>query len=430
MTALQKARAKERERRQGGQLRISGDDESGTGDPLNDPPEVETAAAAERMKGIDDGPILPLGSVGTKSRFNFVGSAAFAGGDFRPEWLITHALVRNQPGVIAGPSKALKTNLSIDLAVSLAAGDRFLGKFDVPKRTRVAVVSGESGAHTLQETALRVCRAKGIELSDQEHYLDWCFDLPTFSDLDVMDEFGAELTKLNAEVVIIDPVYLAMGSGIDMKNLVEAGNAFRVVADVLLKAGCTPLLVHHANRQLQVGEPMELTNLAYSGLEQFARQFFLLNRREKYQGNGTHDLWLSVGGSAGHGGLWALHIEEGTVDENFTGRRWEVSVKTRAEVQGDVQEQRQEAKREASRKKEEVERNALLLALDAEVKCCGAATRTRLKERTGFSTAKVSTLIGALAECGAIIPVDFHKPIGSGATIAASGFKRADVITE
>ncbi len=193
------------------------------GDPLNDPPERRARIADEKSRAANIKPSEdaepadgPTTRPKAKPRFPFVDSAAFASGDFRPQWLISRMLVKSQPGVIAGPSKALKTNLSIDLAVSLASGRRFLGQFAVPKRARVAVVSGESGEHTLQETANRICKAKGLNLANLNGHLDWCFNLPTFSDLGTMTEFADTLASLNAEVVIIDPVYLALGN-IDAK---------------------------------------------------------------------------------------------------------------------------------------------------------------------------------------------------------------------
>ena len=64
--------------------------------------------------------------------------AQFATGDYRAEWLIEHVLVKNQPAGIAGPSKTLKTGLSLDAAISLASGTKFLGEFWVPKAARTA----------------------------------------------------------------------------------------------------------------------------------------------------------------------------------------------------------------------------------------------------------------------------------------------------
>ncbi len=324
------------------------------------------------------------GSDSPEPRFRFVSSAELAGGDYRPTWLVPRILVKDQPGVIAGPSKSMKTSALIDLAVSLASGRSFLGEFEVPKPFRVAVVSGESGAHTIQETARRVCKARGVDLAGLER-LQWCFDLPTLANVGVMAEFAEGLTRLGAEVVIIDPLYLALGGDIDHANMFEMGAALRVAAEVLLKAGITPILVHHANRQLKVGEQMELTHLAYSGLEQFARQFLLVNRREPYRSDGVHELWLRAGGSAGHGGLWGVHIEEGITDGDFGGREWNVTVQTTAEASAGVREQKEQARQEKKRATVRADGPTVLKVIDSDAAAGRmGSTLGRIKELTGF----------------------------------------------
>lgn len=342
--------------------------------------------------------------------FQFIPSDVFAGGDYRPEWFVPKVLVRRQPGVIGGPSKGMKTSILVDMCVSLAAGKPFLGRFDIPRPARVAVVSGESGEHTLQETARRVCDAREVNLADLGDRLQWCFTLPRFPDEDNMAVFARTLLGFNAELVVIDPTYLCMGE-IDAKNLFEMGQAFRVVADVLLKAGVTPILAHHANRMMKVGTPMELTDLAYSGLEQFTRQFILINRVVPYQSDGEHKLWVRIGGSAGHGGLWALHISEGVTDEDFKGRQWEVTVATADEAK----QQRDAAKEEAKRREKRELETKVLTAIDKEnEKGQPAATLTRLATATGLDFRKLKPVIAQLEEDGLIEPHEFTKRTGKG----------------
>jgi hypothetical protein len=360
------------------------------------------------------------------SRFTFIDSAEFLHADYRQESFISKILVRGQPGVIAGPSKGMKTSMLVDMAVSLAAAAPFLGEFPVPRPVRVALVSGESGQATLQETAWRVIRAKNLDPEQVFSRLQWSFTLPQLPDLVQVAEFTDTVKQLEVEAAILDPTYLSLGGQIDHANFIEMGAVFRGAADVLLAAGVTPFLAHHANRQLHPGEPMELRHLAYSGLEQFARQWVLLNRQCPYRGDGVHDLWFGVGGSAGHGGLWDLHIEEGVADEDFKGRRWEVTVKTTGEAVADRIEQREAKQEETARKKKREEETKVLDAIDAIVTPARpAATKNRLMERCPrFSSRKLAEVLDRLIEAGLVEESEFTHTVGKNTQRTDTGYRR------
>ena len=365
--------------------------------------------------------VANLAKADRPSRFAFVPSDAFAQSDYAPQWLIPRTLVLGQPGIVAGPRKGMKTSLMVDLAVSLASATPFLGEFPVPHPARVAVVSGESGFATLQETARRVCVAKGVKLSDLGSRLTWCKDLPTLTNLAVMHEFASTLAKLGVDVVLIDPLYLCMGD-VDAKNLFEMGSALRTVSELLLGQGITPIVAHHANRQLPIGEAMELHHLAYSGVEQFARQFLLINRRKPYQSDGTHDLWVRIGGSAGHGGLWSVHVQEGVADEHFGGRTWDVSVASVSEVKDEIEAEkchnksdRERVKAQQARKERHAQQLEIMALID-DLKSKGqdAVTVNDIKDLTSVPDHKVNDLLKSLVEDGTIRKVKFVKMTGKG----------------
>jgi hypothetical protein len=289
----------------------------------------------------------------------------------------------------------------------------------------VAVVSGESGPATLQETAARMCKAKGLNLANLGDRLTWCFDLPTLTSLPVMAEFADALAGVKADVTILDPLYLCLGD-VDARNLFEMGAVLRGVAELLLKAGHTPVILHHFNRLSQVGDQPELSHIAYSGLEQFARQFLLLNRREPYRSDGRHDLWLRIGGSAGHGGLYALHVVEGVVRDDFAGRTWEVTVSTAGEVAADRIDERDAAKQETARRQLQKDEANVLDAIDREVRSGkpGATINTIRKHYPALSGTKAKEIVGRLVEAGTVEPVPFQQAGGKGAQQDVTGYRR------
>lgn len=360
-------------------------------------------------------------------RFRFLTAAQFAAGDYRPDWFVRGVLVRGEPAVIAGLSKTLKTSIAVDLAVALAVGRPFLGRFDVPRRARVAVVSGESGRSTLQDAAQRIAQSKGVDHADLASWLHWCFDLPVLTDLVGMGEFADALGSRAVELVVLDPLYLMMGD-VDMRNMFEAGAALRAVARLLLGRGITPVILHHANRQVQAGEPMELTHIAYSGCDQFARQWALIARRERYNGTGVHRLWLSIGGSAFTGRLWAVDVDEGQADDQFRGRRWDVTVATADEVRSDRLAEWESEREQSARRKMRTEETQVLDAIDAE-KAAGRAGATVSSIRARYpnlSAAKAREAAGRLVEAGTVDEIEFVRVSGNGSRQTVTGYARTD----
>jgi replicative DNA helicase len=190
------------------------------------------------------------------------------------------------------------------------------------------MMSGESGAATMQETARRIAASKGLTLGKCENAV-WSFDVPQLGNFLHTQALRQFIEIHSLEVLILDPTYLMMMSlGDDAGNLFVVGSLLKTLGDLAQQTGCTPLLCHHLKKSLaEPYEPAELENIAWAGFQEFVRQWLLLNRRVRYDPDrgGHHELWMSVGGSAGHSGLWGLNIEEGT-RQSVGGRHWDVAV--------------------------------------------------------------------------------------------------------
>ncbi len=338
--------------------------------------------------------------VGEKhTRYKSISAAALATGDYTVNYLIDGILVEGQSCIIGGPAKGLKTSIAVDLAVALATGGYFLGRFPVAAKKRVGVLSAESGMGSLQETAFRVCRAAKRPLAEVEG-LVFCDVVPRLSDPADMGAFALWLDDEKPDVVVLDPFYL-MANGENAGNVFEMGQPLRALAELCLARGVTPIVCHHLKKtRINPHAPATLDDLTYSGCAEFFRQWVLLSRREPYQSDGNHRMWFTVGGSAGHSSEWALDIVEGSRDDE-DGRRWETALLRRDEAVEAAKEAKEEAKGAEQNAKAGQWVDQLRKFLQASPE---GRTENQIKEYSGVPSRNTFAVLTMMHEAGVVEP--------------------------
>jgi replicative DNA helicase len=396
-------------------------DLSGVPVPSGKPPRRENSTSANgkhdpAANGTANGNAPPA----TPYELNWISSAEFAAGNYRPQWLIEKIFVAHEPGFCGGPNKSLKTSVMVDCAISLGSATPFLRRYRVPRVVRAGMLSGESGKHALQQTALRVCEARGIALASAD--LFWEFVLPQLANLTHLAVLADSLRKQGIEVLLLDPLYLCLLSGNEAKGL-QAGNLFDIgplllnVSKTCLDAGCTPFLIHHTKKNLSDPfQPLELNDMAFSGCAEFARQWILLNRRERYEpGTGEHRLWLNVGGSEGQSQLLAVNVDEGILEDDFSGRTWCVSCIDPHQAREQSALKNEQAKEEKRLRQIRNDASKMLAALEKLDPKGEGTTMGKLREKTGLGGDRAKRAIESLLEEEVIEAFQGIAPIGSGA---------------
>lgn len=345
--------------------------------------------------------------------FERITAAELDSGDYSIEYLIEDTMTAGQPLIVAGGKKQLKTNMLLDAAISLATGGLFLGILKTTRAARVGIMSGESGMATIKETCRRICKSKGLALGDIAGLI-FSPDLPRLDDeryLVALEEF---ITNDELEVLIFDPAYLMMPGG-DAGNLFIQGEMLGRLSKLCERLGVTMGLCHHTKKGIvDPYSPPELEDIAWAGFQEFARQWWLIGRREKYEiGTGTHALWLNIGGSAGHSALWGLNINEGIYLGPGT-REWNVELLSA-----------EEAREESVTKTQNVKQVSKERQRAAEVKACKGAilaafeglpdhreTLSRITERSGKKGVKFDEAISELCREGEIKPAKVIRSNG------------------
>jgi len=260
------------------------------------------------------------------------------------DWLVDGLIQVGRNGLLAGPMKAMKSTLSVSLAVHLATGEPWLGR--AVKQSKVCLWSVESGKGSLRATARRVCRSLGIRHGELD--LNWLFDPVDLCNPAEQTRLRRYVERHEIRLAIVDPAYLMLQGVVGSENSqFGMGAALAWMTKFATDTGCGIGLNCHAvknvNTSSQPFKPMTLEQVAHAGLGAYARWFLLGNRRSKYDPSkpGIHELWLDCGNSDGGCVAWAVDLDEG-----LHGGTWRVKVQEQSDFQQDSRDDREKAKQE------------------------------------------------------------------------------------
>lgn len=162
-----------------------------------------------------------------------------------PAAIVENILYEDGVLIIAGPPKGGKSYLSVALALSLATGKDFLGRFKVPEPRRVLIIAEEDSRGRFAERFRRVAAGMGIAeippdillISRKAFKLD---------DPDMRTELIAVIKDFRPEVLFLDPL-----SRIHRQNE-NSASEFQTVIDALdelmKEFECSVVLIHHVNK--------------------------------------------------------------------------------------------------------------------------------------------------------------------------------------
>lgn len=162
-----------------------------------------------------------------------------------PSYLVEGIIPQGDYGVMSADPKTGKTFLVMDLALSVASGTAWVGRFNVTNTGPVLIFVGEGGKRKIVRRMRAIARHKGIP----DHQLlalpiDVSERAPKLMDQEHVDELTEKVLNLRPKLVIIDPLYLAM-SGANAASLSEMGSLLEKAQHVAQSVGASLIISHH-----------------------------------------------------------------------------------------------------------------------------------------------------------------------------------------
>jgi hypothetical protein len=360
------------------------------------PPGMPTKPTTTPATAVDGGPPA------AKIDYGLITAAELLRKDCRVEYLVAGVLAKGQHTLLGGPLKACKSLLATDLAISLAIGGYFLGYFPVPRPVRTIYMNGEAGWPVFQENIRRISRRAGADEKQLENLLTGV-RLPKFGQPTYMAALAETILTTKTEVVFLDCAYRCI-PGDNASNLFAMGELLDSIGRIFEELGATLVLLHHSPKHIPVGEPLQLDNLAFAGFAEFSASWLLVNRRTDYvPGLGHHELWLTTGGRAGHGGIFAVDADEGEFHEG-QDRDWRTTIGKGDDARQERKQRREREREKKSNQKAQEDLDAARRAIVAVMvnKLKHPAGRTEIQERTPIQKARFGQGWASLIDDGTI----------------------------
>lgn len=161
-------------------------------------------------------------------------------------FLIQNFLIDDGICLCAGLPKVKKSFLIADIAVSVSTGTKALGVLEVSRRGPCLVVQGEDSESVIRSRIEGIAQSRGLSLSKLSDIHVTSTQDFKLDNLDHLGELEASVLKLDARVVVIDPLSRLMnandGSAAPMGRLLTNLRAFQKRTNVCL------LLVTHMKK--------------------------------------------------------------------------------------------------------------------------------------------------------------------------------------
>lgn len=160
-------------------------------------------------------------------------------------WLIEHVWMDQAVGIVGGEPKLGKSLAALSMAVSLASGTPFLGRFPVAQTGRSLLFAAEDAQHIVRERLEALCRGLRLSLVDLDLQV---ITVPRLR-IDVPDDQQRLLDTVAAirpKLLLLDPFVRLHNR--DENQCVEVAPLLGYLRDLQRTFAVAVVVVHHAKK--------------------------------------------------------------------------------------------------------------------------------------------------------------------------------------
>ena len=179
-------------------------------------------------------------------------------GSNQASWLVQDWLPEATIGFVVAPPGSYKTWLTFDIAVSVATGTSFLGKYPVQRTGPVLLIQQEDFHGDIAQRLAVILQSrldlKAEIMEDDQFEVKAPPEIPIyihpdrnlrFADQVVMDALELWIRELRPALVILDPLYSAAMTDDYMTKSAEQMLRLKIIRD---RYGCSFLVAHHTTK--------------------------------------------------------------------------------------------------------------------------------------------------------------------------------------
>lgn len=166
-------------------------------------------------------------------------------GELGQAWLVDSIWGEAAVGILGGEPKCCKTITSQELAVAIASGQPFLGRFSVHKPGRVLIYAAEDQSWMVKQRLTAIAKARGVAIADLDIQLITTERLRLDDDGD-LEALDATVAALKPRLLILDPFVRL--HRIDENSSAEVARVLDGLRLIQRRHGVAILVVHHAKK--------------------------------------------------------------------------------------------------------------------------------------------------------------------------------------